>query len=272
MAITNGKIEREITVPTGGWDIAVTEVGGGAGGTVTIAAGVYYLSTDSGIGNSFVAATAAALDAHADLDGDYSCSISAGENGTGRVTISATGITSFAITWTDTDWRDALGFGSGPTISGSLSYQSTAASPAVWLATSPIVSPFGSGDNGWDETDASFSESPAGNVYAVYGQRKRACSFRWDAVTLARMRIANESVVNESFQKFFRDSILAEAGFTAGKVAGPLRIHWDADSATVYLTCKIAGETIRKIQQAQLQDGWTGLWGLDLGRVVEVPS
>ena len=271
MAITNGKIERSITASS--WSVAVTEVGGGGGPhTVSLTDGTYYPSTTSGALDPLGTAFAAALTANGSLSGTYAWSGSYGEGGTGKGVLSATGITSFAITWTSTNLRDALGFGSGPTISGSLSYTSTAASSAVWLATSPIVSPFGAGDNGWDEADASFAESPAGNVYAVYGQRKRACPFRWDAVTLARMRIANESVVNESFQKFFRDSILAEAGFAAGKVAGPLRIHWDADSTTVYVTCKLAAETLRKISQAQLTEGWTGLWGLDLGRVVEVPS
>lgn len=269
---TNGKIEREITVPTGGWDVAVTEVGGGGGPhTVTVAAGVYYLSTDSGIGSTLPAAFAAALDADANLAGDYACSISAGEGGSGKVTISATGITSFAITWTDTDFRDALGFEDGPAITGALTYTSTDSSPAVWIASCSINSPFGAGDNGADEADAAFSESPAGNVFAIYGQRKRTIWFQWELTSHAKCRIAGESVVNESFQSFWRKCILAESAFAGGKVAGPVRVHWDADSTTVYVTCKITGETLRRIQQEMAERGWTGLWDLRLDRLVEVP-
>jgi hypothetical protein len=258
--VANGKIERRITVATG---TGTVNDGGGAD-AFTVAPGSYYMSTTTSLISTLETALETASGVGFTVTGSF------GESGTGKTTIAINSGT-FTLSWTDTDLRDALGF-TGNLTPAAASFTSTNASSAVWLAPCPCNSPFGAGDNGWEEADVSISESPAGNVYAVYGQRKRACWFQWEAVSHARARIAGESVVNESFQKFFRDSLLAEAGFSGGVVAGPVRIHWDADSTSQYVTCKLSGGTLRRIQMEMLADRWVGLWDLKLERVVEVPS
>src|SRR3990167_1112188 len=92
MAQTGGRLEGQITVPTGGWTATV-------GGPATIAAGTYYAA-------AFLAAVGAAFA----TAGSTTCAASAslGVSGTGLVTITFGSAT--AITWVSTDLRDILGF------------------------------------------------------------------------------------------------------------------------------------------------------------------
>src|SRR5688572_13471622 len=111
------KLESRITVPSGGWEVSVQEFTPNAGPVaVTVAGqGNYYLSSSTAL----LAQIATALDANGTLTGDYSCTVS---STTGRVTLSATGVATFSLTWTDTDHRDALGFTGN--LSGAASYES----------------------------------------------------------------------------------------------------------------------------------------------------
>lgn len=104
----NCKFEALIVVPAGGWEFDLEEGVPFVNYTITIPAGDYYISeliaeiedqmNDSG--------GAGASDAyHVTIDDNSDTS-------TGKVTISidASVIDSFEITWTDTDLRDVLGF------------------------------------------------------------------------------------------------------------------------------------------------------------------
>ena len=260
MAITNGKIERQVTVATG---TGTVNDGGGAD-AFTVTPANYYMSTTTSLLSTLEAALETAS------GGGFTVTGSFGEGGTGKVTI-AINSGSFTLTWTDTDLRDALGF-TGNLTPSAASFTSTNASPAVFLPDCPIITPFGSADNGLEEADAAFSESPTGLVYAVYAQRKRVLWAQWDALSHAKSRIAGETTTNTSWEAYWRKSVVAEGGFAGGKVGGPMRLHWDADSTATYVTVKLVGDALRRPAMEQVQDGWTGLWTLRLDRLVEVPS
>ncbi len=260
MSVTNGKLERRITVATG---TGTVNDGGGAD-AFTVTPADYYMSTTTSLLSTLETALEAASGVGFTVTGSF------GEGGTGKVTIAINSGT-FTMTWTDTDMRDALGF-TGNLTPAAASFTSTNASPAVFLPDSPIVTPFGAGDNGLEEADAAFSESPTGLVYAVYGQRKRSLWVQWDALSHAKFRIAGETTTNASWETYWRKSVVAEGAFAGGKVGGPMRLHWDADSAATYVTVKLVGDALRRPFGDQVTQNWLGLWTLRLDRLVEVPS
>ena len=108
------KFEARVTVPVGGYAIAVTDSGGTS--SVTVPAARYFLI-------ELLAALVTALNADATLAGTYAAVVDDdGTNATGRVTLSATGGGNPSITWTSTVLRDLLGFTA--TLSGSATYHS----------------------------------------------------------------------------------------------------------------------------------------------------
>src|SRR5687768_7257565 len=121
------KIEGMVTVPTGGWSVSVTE-DPAATSTVTVAAGDYFPTSTTALLSAF----STALTSNSTLAGTYTVSLDdASDSSTGKVTISAAGVTTFAITWTSTALRDALGF-AGNT-SAALTVTGDNASPYVNL-------------------------------------------------------------------------------------------------------------------------------------------
>ncbi len=87
--MSRGRLEAQLTVPVGGWDIALTITAIGAF-TVTVPAGNYY-PTD------LLATLKTQLDAASGGDGVFTVTGSFGEAGTGKVTISHT-VETFTIT------------------------------------------------------------------------------------------------------------------------------------------------------------------------------
>ena len=278
MAIRFGKVEGLITVPAGGWSVAITETGGGGGPhTVTVPAGTYYQSSAGSGSNSLVAELAAQATANASLTGNYAGSIKA-EDATiasaeysGLVTLELDGgvASAFALTWTSTDLRDVLGFTGN--LSGTDTYTGTKQARHLWLPDCPIVSPYGSGDAGTDVAASAQMVSPAGHVTGIRTNRHVWCWYRWDAVSRAKTRIAGETTTNSSLQKFWRDVI---EGTSPGAAApfGPVRIYPSASDNATYKTYKVGGDLAKTFQPEQVQDGWIELWRVDFDRVYEVPS
>lgn len=167
------KLEGIFTVPSGGWDLSLTETGGGgASGTVTVAAGDYYLNGAT----SFNDALETALDAVGNAT--YTVTQSdADESGTGKTTISATGggVTAFAITWTDTDQRDQLGFTGN--VSGALTYTSTNRAKGLWLPTCGRT-----GDIPEPETGSTYFGRPTMDTVSVIAPSGVHSSIRYNTV------------------------------------------------------------------------------------------
>lgn len=265
-----GKVEGRITVPTGGWDVSLTDASGGPT-TATIAAGTYYISSAGSGANDLPAAFAAA--ANAAMTQTWTCTTAAGENGTGKTTITATGGT-LTISWTDTDLRDVLGFDGTEAASGgggTMTIVSNDQARSLWLPNSGYQSLDGYDGSTWQghwETDLHHLESAAGDVWSVMGSKKRILEILWPQVSKAKTWIAEEDTTNESFEKLFLDAICGEAAW--GTAGGPLRIYYDAADDASYYTYRYAGPP--EFRPSQVREHWTGAWSVSLPRLVQDPS
>lgn len=238
--MTRGRLEAQITVPEGGYDVTV----GGSG--ATIPAGAYFIGE--------------LLDALADEAG-ITATISRGELGTGRVTLSDSG--TFAVTWVDLELRDLLGFTAN--LSGAASYLAPGAALSLWIATCPYQAPNEIGQwVGWPEADFRSVESASGVVWALTGHKKEIASLMWEAITRRRAVKANEVIVGESFQRFLEDGVWGFAPW--GTPSGPIRFYPSAD-ATDWVAYRVTD--LNAFRPEEFADGWAGgPWRVQLPRLV----
>lgn len=265
----NGKLEARITVPTGGWDFTITETGGGgASAAITVPAFTYYHSSDGSNSNTLPEAIKTQLDASS-LNATYTVSIAAGESGTGKYTISATGgsVTSFAFTWTDTEIRDLLGFSGSE--SGTLSYTGDNQAEALWLPDEGYQKKNGGIGGSW-VTDQQIVNTANGNVYSVMGRKYRRTRIVWPMTARNKTWAENETTTNESFETFL-EGIWGTASWATS--TGPIRFHpdADADTATDYSTWSVLG--LESWDPSELQEHWAGgRWIIELPHLIEVPT
>lgn len=260
---TNGKLEARITVPVGGWDVALTDQSAGPT-TITIPAGTYYHSSADSEAEGF-ADTFDTL-ANAAMAQAWNCTIAAGEAGTGLYTITCTGTTCTA-TFTDADAGTLMGFTGN--LTGSTSYTSEGQAKALWLPECPFQALNGGPSwLGWWETDLESSEHPNGNVHSVIGRRKQINSISWPASSRGKCWTVNEDSANESFEQFLLDGIWAGASW--GTSAGPVRFYGDADVDGTHAT--YAALELGDWRPDQIKAHWTGMWLVTLPRLVLVPT
>lgn len=259
----NGKLEAQITVPSGGWDLALTDALAGPT-TATIPAGTYYHSSAGSTANDFAAEVA--VQANAVMGQTWTCTVAAGESGTGKYTIGCDGATC-TVTFTDTDARDLMGFTGN--LSGSTSYTSTGQAEGLWLPGYPYQNLNGGGSwRGHWETDQQVVESARGDVYSVMGRKKRIMELVYPMVTRAKTWVANEATANESFEQFLLDGIYGGAPW--GTSSGPIRFYPDADTDATYGSYAVVG--LSSWRPSQIREMFTGIWSISLPRLVEVPA
>lgn len=250
--MASGRLEAQITVPTGGWasTLAIT---GGAGSpyTVTIAAGTYYPTT-------FLSALSTAMNAAAVGDGTFTVSASTADGtGTGQVTIAHT-VETFTFT-PPTAMRELLGFAAALT-PAALTFTGTSCLAGLWLPDCPQDSAYGA-DPGHYEIDASRSVTPGGQVYALaYGRRRLLPSVRWSHVTRARARIAGEAVPGQSFESW----LLATHGGTRSYFVGapPVRVYAGAADASPYATLYLTRPDATAMDRPAAP--WHGLYSVEI--------
>jgi hypothetical protein len=230
------KVEGLLTVSGGSgsggaWRLALTETGGAGVTPVNcdVAAADYYLSTASSgllatIQTALTGSTGAATYAVSISDDD--------ETGTGKVTISASGgsVTAFAISWTDTAMRDALGFTGN--LSGALTYTSTNASPYLWLPNCNRAGDHpdpasGQSNFGRPVRDTSVTLAPSGVHTAFFYNTRYQSRIRFPCLTGRKVWKAVESTTNESYETFWTN--------TVGK-GRRFRYHPDRSSDSAYWT------------------------------------
>lgn len=258
--MSRGRLDAQITIPTGGWSfsLTVTAIGGPTSGTV--AAGTYY-PTD------LLTALQTALDAVFGGDGAFTVSASWGESGTGLVTI-AHATQTFTLSWTSTSLRDVLGF-TGTLTPAALSFTGTEACEAVWLPNAEGAFYYGNGDEGHTETDAGTTESPRGDVKRlVYNTRQVLPSALWSHTQKAFARAAAETTTNASFERWWRNTQGGELSYF--EPCAPVRLVWDADTPATYKTYRLPALT--STQMTKVVDQWNGLYQIEIPRLVRVPG
>lgn len=196
------KLEGEIYVPRGGLIFTITE-DPFAVDTFTVPAGFYYLNTAHPTGKDpllaviidLISATVILAGVYtAAIDDDYDAS-------TGRVTFSATGVTSFAMFLPET-LREPLGFESA--LSGFATYTSPN-SAVVWLPDShrgpSSLGPDQS--DGTTVTDGRVIRSPSFKGRAVSRARGKVHSFQFPLIRGAKAWADFEDVPNESWESWW---------------------------------------------------------------------
>lgn len=225
------KLEQLITVPTGGWTFVLTESTGYAG-NVTIPAGDYFLtSVAAGGTRSLLGELAHRMDVAgrfytATVDDDADSSL-------GKVTLrqgsSGVGFT-FAIAWTDTALRDALGFTGN--ISGTYTYTTTTHARYLWLPNcgrsgdhpEPAV---GQSNFGRPVRDTTRTVAPSGVSSAYFYNTRYTSRLRFGTLLGRKVWQGLEVTPNESFERFWLD------GFGSGS---RFRYHPDRASNSAYWT------------------------------------
>lgn len=220
------KFEGRLSTPVAaGYTMSVDEGGGAVVVTVLAANSNYYLTSATG---GMLAAIMTALNASA-LAGTYTLTIDDSDAGTGRVTISATGVASFAITWPDTTLRDALGFTGS--VSGAATYISPSGSPYIWLPDRRRVDPpTPQGYVGFPVPNTIVTVAPSGHSKAIsmgyrYASRYQVRYMRGNKVWRRFEQVTNESLEN------FHELIIGRGV--------PVRYHLDRSNDTRYVTWRM---------------------------------
>lgn len=259
MAITLNRWEAaEIVVPTGGWDMEFDE-DGQAALTMTLTAGTYTWAT-------FLTEFATQLTNNGAAV--YTCTLSDGDGGTGKVTVSNATATDFEINEIDADPWALCGF-SGDLTPAASSHTGTNHAKGVWLPDCGYTCKLAWGDEE-DESDMSVLESPdATNVSSITYNRKRVMPpVSYKLITRARARIAGESATGESWAQFWRDVLNGDASYlTIGKV----RVFPDADTSATYYDYWI-GEGKKDEKPIAVREGWQGLFEIVIPRMVRVET
>lgn len=250
--MTRGRLEAQITVPTGGHTIAVV---GTASGNATVAAGTYY-PTD------YLSAWAAAVSAVTTDNNQFVASW--GESGTGKISIVSSA--NLSVTWTNTNARDLLGY-VAPLVS-STNHAAPRQFRGVWLPNAELASAYGNADEGHTETDAGSTESPRGDIKTlVYTTRQVLPWVRWSHTPKEFARISAETTLGASFEQWWRWTQGGELSYF--ETGSPFRLYWDAASVT-YKTYRMA--TRKGTEMPRVVEGWNGLYDINLERLVRVPG
>ena len=243
-----GKLEGLIPI-TAIQTMTCTETTPNTGSTaVTVAVADYYLTSTT----SLLAAVKNALDT---ISGNSTYTVTLDDDNddtsTGKVTISATGIVSFQITWTTTALRDILGFTG--TITGAATY--TAPNQAKYLhlpdvGRSEMQMPLGV-DRPIRDSNIVFtpgSDTSYGMSFATRNVNRFALHNMLGSKTWTTLEV----VVNEALQTFWTDVIAKTY---------PVRWHADRNDDATYLPWRILRSN--DFAPEPVVGGWVGaksLW------------
>ena len=215
-----GALESQaLVVPVGGWTMHVVDAS--ATFDATIAAGTYSPT-------SLLAAVQVALEAGSAETYTVNwaaTTLGLTEGGNGQVKIVCSSV--FAITWTSTDLRDALGYTAGLAADGQ--YTSTYGVKGLWLPDCPYLSPYGSQDPGHTEGGPAQAVSPLGVTKTiVHPTRVKMPGLRWSHVSVARARQQAETGAPRSWERFVRETMFGAVSYF--RPGGAWRLYWNADS------------------------------------------
>ena len=214
------KFEARVTVPAGGYAIAVTDSGGTS--SVTVPAARYFLV-------DLLAALVTALNADATLAGTYTAVLDddSDTTATGRVTLSATGGGNISVTWTSTVLRDLLGFTAS--LSGAATYQGTKAAKPLHLPDVPRCNPLvPEGMVGIPISNVSQAKAPSGQIVTLsYGDDVGVDSWEMHFLSGRKTWTQYETYDNEALQTFWAAYV---------KTGAPIRFYPDRSVDGTYVT------------------------------------
>jgi len=260
--MSHGKLESLITAPTAFTFTLSDTTGGASSELITIpATNTYYWSAAGNDSVDFPAKLKALMEAVS--TNTYTVTIDATEDGTGALTIAvSSGL--FTIVWTNSAVGELCGF------TASISGQSSSTGTHVqglWLPDCPFESPYGTSDEGTTEYDGSSTQSPNGVVVSTAYNSRTANSLMWQVVNKKKVRTADESSTNESYQSFYDDCIFGSASWA--NAGGPVNWHPDADTDATYVNYKIP--VGQQNANERVQPDYTGYYRVDIPRLVKVP-
>ena len=219
-----GRLEARLAFSANQTGTVTDSAGGPAAWTVT--AGNYYQHE---LVSAFQTSVRAATGTIAD---NFTATISDGEGGTGRVTLTNTA-TPWSLVFTTTALRDAIGFSAN--ISNVSTAQTGTHARGLWLPGNPAkFSMYGDGAGGTIETDIRHLVSGTGVTTTLMGNKRRVHkNIAWTGVPNNRALAHFESVTNESFESFFLDVATGRVS-TYIPVGTYIRHVWDADVDGTY--------------------------------------
>jgi hypothetical protein len=248
-----GRLEAQITVPAGGYAVSATN-GGGGPTTVTIPAGTYYP-------NDLLTTFAAQLDASRPTG--WTVTVADGEGATGFVTINCSS-TPWSITWTSTTLRSILGF-TANIVAVSTAQTGTSILDGMWLPDCPMLRLDTSDGATVIRSDARYSVSPTGKVFALVGNvHYRYPPLRWSHLSRSR---AVDSANRNSWTRWVQRTHLGTLEyFPPGP---PVRVYTDATADTLLDAYYFAGLADTS-QVRPAESGWDGLWSVETPELILV--
>ena len=265
--MSNGRLESKVTVPAGGWTVAIND-GGGADNAV-IPAGDYFPA-------EFFAAFKTVADTATGRT--HTFTVADGESGTGILTWTISSASSVAFT--STDARDYMGYTGN--LSSGTSHVGTNGVQAMWLPGCPIGfatdDDFHPDESGVYEDDSTHNEGPTGTITTWVGSTKRAFqNVTWSHVDEDHA-IDNANTTVVSFQRWVRQTQrggLSYFPITSAGLAPLVRFIANADSDTV-VGAAVSGDGVyrlilpRRLNLPRPSAGWVGLHTVTIPRMVKV--
>lgn len=227
---TNGRLEALVTVPTGGWSVAVND---GVAYNASLTAGTTY-SGPTALMTAFVAALNTAATGAGSLR-TWTGSIASGEAGTGYATLTISAGANTTLNWTTTTLRDFLGWVAN--LSGAITYTSPSGVLGMFLPNCPLYQTIPTATTGMVEANITQTASPTGVTKTVYTtKRTRHPGVTWSHVTAARSWSSQEAGGVRSWQRFVEDCLIGSSGLSYFTPGGDVKFFPDAESstATVY--------------------------------------
>lgn len=254
-----GRLEAQFTFSsalTG----TVTDSNGGPTAWSVAAGSYYFLELVAAFQAALIAATGA-------VGNNFTVTVSDGESGTGKCTITTTD-NPWSIAFTSTSLRDILGF-TGNITNVNTAQTGTNHCIGLWLPDVPMIAPHGADDGtevaGTRVKAVTQTVSPTGAVWSFVGSGfEEYRGIRWEGVSRARTKIIGEDVANESFEYFLEQCIWNGSGyFTAYP---KMRLYWDADTDGTYTICRLVG--LPEFEPQRFADTWVGRYIVELPRLV----
>lgn len=248
-----GRLEAQITVPTGGYAVSATNAAGGPT-TVTVPAGTYYP-------NDLLTTFAAQL--NASRPPGWTVTVADDEGGTGLVTINCSS-TPWSIAWSSTSLRNLLGF-TGNIVAVSSAQTGTSIVDGMWLPDCPMSRLDTSDGASVVRSDARYSVSPTGKVIALVSNlHYRYPPLRWSHLSRSR---AVDYANRNSWKRWVQRTHLGTLEYFPP--SPPVRVYTDATADTLLDAYYFAG-LVDNSQPRPAVDGWDGLWSVDTPELILV--